>query len=381
MKKILVVYAKYGGGHLSAAKAIQNYIEKNYTDVQVEILDCVEQFNHTVNTITTGAYKQAAKSVPWAWKHIYYDSQKKVIAELSRGTYKVMSRKFYQYLKEFKPDVVVSTHFFGNQMVSSLKKHGKYDCKLVTVLTDFAPHRQWLIGNKYCDEYCVSNEELKQQLIEMKIPEWKINVTGIPLSDKFTNESLEKMRSIEGKKQICAENNLKPNKKLILFFGGGEFGLGKESTVQVLKSLCGHISKYQIVAVSGRNKKMHAEFLNLADEIGSEDLHVLEYTNQVPELMSMASLVVTKPGGLTSSESLASGLPIIIINPIPGQEEENAEFLEKNGAGYWIKKDDNIQATIDSLLLNEERLKAMSECANKLAKRNSSKDICDIIMK
>ena len=134
-------------------------------------------------------------------------------------------------------------------------------------------------------------------------------------------------------------------------------------------------------SISGRNKKMHSEFLKLAEEIENEDLHILEYTNQVPELMSMASMVVTKPGGLTSSESLAAGLPIIIINPIPGQEEENAEFLEKNGAGYWIRKDDDIQAAIDSLILNEDRLKSMSDCANKLAKRNSSKDICEIIMK
>ena len=106
---------------------------------------------------------------------------------------------------------------------------------------------------------------------------------------------------------------------------------------------------------------MNQEFIKLSEEIQNEDLHILKYTNDVPGLMHISSVVVTKPGGLTSSESLASHLPIIITNPIPGQEEENAEFLENSGAAVWIKKDDNIDEIINSILSDENKLEEMKE--------------------
>ena len=125
---------------------------------------------------------------------------------------------------------------------------------------------------------------------------------------------------------------------------------------------------------------MNDEFLKLYEQIQNEDLHVLKYSNDVPDLMHISSLVVTKPGGLTSSESLASHLPIIIINPIPGQEEENAEFLENSGAAIWIKKDDNIDEIISNILNDKEKLEEMKQKAIQIAKPNSTMDICQIIL-
>ena len=173
----------------------------------------------------------------------------------------------------------------------------------------------------------------------------------------------------------------KKNKKIILFFGGGEFGLGQKRTLEVLKSLTKHLDEYQIVAISGRNKKMNKEFLKLYNELKNEDLHILKYSNDVPELMHISSLVVTKPGGLTSSESLASHLPILISNPIPGQEEENAEFLENSGAAIWIKKSDNIDELINNTLKNESKLQEMKQKSTLIARPNSTKDICETILK
>ena len=112
----------------------------------------------------------------------------------------------------------------------------------------------------------------------------------------------------------------------------------------------------------------------------NEDLHVLKYTKDVPALMHIASLVVTKPGGLTSSESLASHLPILITNPIPGQEEENAEFLENSGAAVWIKREDDIDSVIDTVLNDENKLEIMKQNSIKIAKPNSTKDICHILL-
>ena len=118
----------------------------------------------------------------------------------------------------------------------------------------------------------------------------------------------------------------------------------------------------------------------LNSEIYVDKTGMLEYTNKVPELMAISNLVVSKPGGLTTSESLASNLPMIIINPIPGQEEENAEFLEENGVGIWIRKNDSAYEIFKDLFLNHEKLETMKKNTENLAKKHSTEDICKIIL-
>ena len=126
---------------------------------------------------------------------------------------------------------------------------------------------------------------------------------------------------------------------------------------------------------------MKENFEELVEETNSsETVKVLPYTNKVPELMSAADLVITKPGGLTTTESLASGLPIIVINPIPGQEEENAEFLEEHNVGIWLKKNDNIEEKLFDIFNNSEVLQKMKVNARLLAKKNSTAAICKILL-
>lgn len=374
MKRVLILYAKYGGGHLSAANSIQNFIEENYYfDTQVKSVDCVEYASPVLSGLTIEAYKDMAKKAPWAWKKVYYNSENGALSHISTDIAKKMARKLHTLFKEFLPDIVISTHPFATQMTSYLKEHENVDCKLATVLTDFAPHAQWLVGKDYCDLFFVSNDDMKTELInDYNIPGTKVFVTGIPLSDKFLDDF---------KEDECFDVlRLKKEKKVLLFFGGGEFGLGEKRTVKVLKSLANHLDEYQIVAISGRNKKMNNEFLKLYKKVKNDDLHIYKYTTNVPELMYISSLVVTKPGGLTSTESLASGLPMLIINPIPGQEEENARFLEKSGAAVWIKKDDDIDMIVDNLLKDTDKLEKMKENCLALSKRDSTKNICNIIL-
>lgn len=374
MKRVLVLYAKYGGGHLSAANSIQNFIEENYYfDTQVKSVDCVEYASPVLSGLTIEAYKDMAKKAPWAWKKVYYNSENGALSHISTDIAKKMARKLHTLFKEFLPDIVISTHPFATQMTSYLKEHENVDCKLATVLTDFAPHAQWLVGKDYCDLFFVSNDDMKTELTnDYNIPETKVFVTGIPLSDRFLDDF---------KEDECFDVlRLKKEKKVLLFFGGGEFGLGEKRTVKVLKSLANHLDEYQIVAISGRNKKMNNEFLKLYKKVKNDDLHIYKYTTNVPELMYISSLVVTKPGGLTSTESLASGLPMLIINPIPGQEEENARFLEKSGAAVWIKKDDDIDMIVDNLLKDTDKLEKMKENCLALSKRDSTKNICNIIL-
>lgn len=373
MKKILIFYGSYGGGHLSAANSIKEHLNEVNPNIEIKLIDCIQYVNKAINKLSTTAYNEMAKKAPWAWGKIYSSSQKGALAHFTTNSNKLMALKLKKLIKTENPDLIISTHPFSTQMCAFLKKRHAINVKLATILTDYAPHDQWLVFSEYCNYFFVAHEDMKKSLIRKGIDSNKIFATGIPLSNRFLMHY--------NKEEILNNLGLKPNKTTILFFAGGKFGLGKGNTDKILRTLAEQFSDIQVVAISGKNQKIKKEFNNIVLETDCEDsIKVLEYTNMVPQLMTISDLVITKPGGLTVTESLASGLPIIIINPIPGQEEENAEYLEKSQVGIWIKKEDNLQEILEELLKNKINLKNMKIRARLLAKKNSTKDICKILL-
>ena len=383
--KILIFYASYGGGHLNAAKSINDYIISNYPSYDVELIDCMKYVNKTIEKLTTAAYREMAKKAPWAWGKIYSDSQKGPLAHLSSRSNKIMAIKLLRLLREKQPDVIISTHPFGSQMCSYLKRKNKITAKIATIMTDFSPHDQWLVGHKFTDYFFVANDKMKNYLISKGIAENKVFVTGIPISNRFLKTY--------NKKEILDTYNLSEDKFTVLFFGGGEFGLGKTKTAEIFESFVQESlkEKIQIIAIAGKNPKMKASFKEIVSKYSvnttatnttdiTNNVKILEFTNQVPELMSISDLVVTKPGGLTTSESLASHLPILIINPIPGQEEENAEFLEDKGIAIWLRKNDDSKLIIENLLADNKKLNLMKENTKLLARPHSTETICKMIL-
>ena len=374
MKKVLIFYGSYGGGHLSAAKSITKYLEETYSSkIEVQMVDCIEYINKYINKVSTEAYKELAKKVPWAWKQVYKNSQNGPLSHISNTTNRLMSHKLNLLIQEYRPDLIISTHPFSTQMCAVLKKRKKISCKLATILTDFHIHAQWLVLSKYNDYFFVSNEQMKQDMIKENVDENKIFVTGIPVSERFTKEY--------NKQEIYKEFGLSPEKQTILFFAGGEFGLGRNTTFRVLKTFIRLFKELQIVAISGKNKKMNQKFQELVESTHSQSrVKVLEYTDKVPELMNIVMGVVTKPGGLTVTECLVSGLPMVIINPIPGQEEENAEFLVNNGIAIWLGKKDNFARKLKNLSRDTNRLEEMGKNAKKLSKPYATSEISKILV-
>ena len=373
MRKILIFYGSYGGGHLSAARSIKEYIDKNYKDTETYLVDCVEYINKTLNKVTTKAYSGMAKNAHWAWKKVYYSAENGPVAKVNDETQKLMSIKLNKLLQSYDPDLIISTHPFSSHMCAILKKKKKIKAKIATIITDYAPHSQWLMYPLYIDYFFVAHDGMKQDLILRGIKESQVKVTGIPLSNRFLLNY--------NKEKILSDFDLQSNKKTILFFAGGEQGFGKEKVFNMLKSIIEAFPSLQIIAISGKNEKMKQQFDELVEKTNSNcNVKVLEFTDKIPELMSVSDLVITKPGGLTTTESLASGLPIIVINPIPGQEQENAEFLESEGVAIWIKKDSNIEEELYKILNSPEKLHSMKIKARLLAKKNSTKDICNTLL-
>ena len=212
MKKFLIFYGSYGGGHLSAAKAIKSYIEKNCSDCLVEMVDCIEYINKIINKLTTTAYSEMAKKAPWAWKKVYYSAEKGILSKVSNTTNKLVSHKLEKLIRLFNPDLIISTHPFSSQMCTILKKKKRISCKIATVMTDFHIHNQWLINSDEMDYYFVANSKMKEDMMKLAIDSYKIFVTGIPVSERF----LENFK----KETIFNEFSLSTNKKTILFFAG-----------------------------------------------------------------------------------------------------------------------------------------------------------------
>lgn len=256
-------------------------------------------------------------------------------------------------------------------MCGILKSKGKLKIEVSTVMTDFKYHEQWLEKHEYLEKFFVSNEKMKQDLIEFGLKPEKVFAMGMPISQRF----LEKF----DKKKIQKEFGLKENLKTILFFAGGKMGLATKNIFEYMEILTkkAEAGEIQVIAISGKNPKVYKKFEEIAKN--KKNTKVLEFTNKVPELMSISDLCITKPGGITSSESLASNVPILAINPIPGQEEENAEYLEGIGCAIWLKKKQNMNEILNDVI-KDEKLQKLKENTAKQAKPNSAINICKKIL-
>lgn len=370
MKKVMILYASVGGGHFKAANGINNYINENYPDCKTELIDALKYTNKLVDSIVVNSYVNMARYSPKMWGEIYKFSEKQYsVANFSNAVQKILSKKLFKLFKDEHPDIVISTHPFITEMVASLKKHNKTSCKLCVIMTDYASHKFWEIKHEYIDMYFVANNEMKYSLINNGIFESKIHVTGIPVEPAFSREY--------NKEEIYKEFELSPNKRTFLIFGGGQFGMS--NIKDFFKAILNLNEDIQIVAIAGKGKKTKKLFEKLA-KTSDKTVQILGYTNKIPELMQIADFVVSKPGGLTTTEILVSQVPFIIINPVPGQEEENANFLTNNGAAVRIWDVSKALPFIEQFINDSFRIENMKAMQKHIAKPNSTKDIVEKIL-
>lgn len=362
-------------GHANAAKSLYEHISNNYDNVTVEMIDCVKYVNKAIEKVTTKAYKVTSENIPWVWGRVYKNSKKKTITSLTSKSNSFFAIKLLKLLRNKEPDLIISTHAFASQMCSYLKKKNKIHADLATILTDFKLHEQWLIGKKYVDTFFVSNELMKQNLIsDYSLNQDCIHVTGIPISPKFLKEY--------DRNEIINEFGLLPDKKNILFFVRGANNILSNRTNTLFTEVLTSSEDIQLIVVTGKNSEnISSKFEEIAIKNNSfSRLKLLEFTDKVAELMYISDLVITKPGGLTVSESLASNLPLLIINPFPGQEEENAVFLEESKVGVWLNKNDNVKEVIDALVFNEKNIELLQSNIKSISKPNASQSICTILL-
>ena len=372
---ILLFYASYGSGHLSAATAIEQYIRENYPDAKTLKIDCVEYINKSINKISTSAYKSIILKTPMLWGQVYKLLKNDTILDITQFSNRFMAKKIFTLFEDFEPDLVISCHPLGGQITSFLKSHKKTNCKLATVMTDFASHKQWLIGKDYTDYFFVSNIEMKTSLISEGIYPNKIYVSGIPISPNFYKNY--------DKENIYKSLNIVKNKKNIIFFGGGSLGLSSSSNIQaILTSLLQATDEsHQIIIISGKNQKLYNDFQKtINNTYHKSQIKLIDFTTELPELLPITSFVITKPGGLTITECISTNVPIILINPIPGQEKENAQYIADNKMGIWIKATKPTSEYFQEIFNDTKLIEEIKENQKKYSHINSTKNICDILI-
>lgn len=366
-KRVLLLYISVNSGHQKAALAIEKAI--NLLDPEVEILN-INSFNYTnplVERVINRTYLGVIKNRPEVWEYLY-DNPKvfRSLGKLRDLIHRFNSGKLKTLLDEFKPDVIACTQAFPCGMIADYKASFGLDVPLIGVLTDCYPHSYWFFDS--VDYYIVNSETATSKLVEHGIPREKIKIYGIPIDSKFAdNVDSDAVRKRLG---------LDVKKPTVLIMGGGQ-GLGP--IAELVNELSRISRPLQMIVISGSNKRLF-DWLERRRHSLKIKTVVYGFTNEIDELMSVSTLMVTKPGGLTISEALSKQLPIIILNPIPGQEAKNTEYLLNEGAA--VKADNAADAALltDMLLGHRSKLEQMRGNAQRIAKPRSSVDIAKLIL-
>ena len=374
MKKIIVISGSTGGGHVSAANSIQLYAEKMFSQkVQVIHIDVIKYMSPFFKKVYADTYIKMIKYFPSIFGFLYkitdHEKNKKVIlSEMRYHFEEFFSKKFKKVIKKYNPDYIIFTHFLPAEHLNKTVLKNKYANKYAVVVTDFDVHSLWVQENM--DLFFVANEESALRLASKGIDKNKIYVTGIPIAPEFAEQY--------DKEKIKAELSLSPKLDTVLLMTGA-YGIGRVDffTEHLFESID---KEFQLIALTGKNEKL-AESLEKIEAKYPGKIKTVGFTNEVYKYMAACAFAVTKTGGLTTSECLAMGLPIITLNPIPGQEGKNTSYLLENGAA--LKTDDVLGLTyrVQKLLNDKELLARMQENARRIANPNAAENILNIVLK
>ena len=385
---------------MSAANALKDYINSNGSEAVV--IDAIEYISPLLNKTVTEVYEYVATKNPIIWKMMYKSSNKKSVNSIIGKTNSLISNKLIPLLESLNPDIIVTTHPFTTEMISKLKKHKKTDIPLICIMTDYAPHRTWI--NPYVDAYIVANENMITPMIKMDVESDKIFPFGIPVDDAFF--------STQNREELIKELNLKSNIPTILIMAGS---CGLTNIEKIYNELQSIKQDFQIIIITGKNKKLYENMQNVisgkktgirnrilakisekAPELKRmrsikryqnqaennkypKNTQLIYFTDEVEKYMSVSDLILTKPGGLTVSEALACNLPMALYDAIPGQEEENANFLVSNNMAVKLNSSDDISKTVSDLISDPEKLRAMKYNCTNFDKSDSLKNIFNLM--
>ena len=365
-RRILVLSASVGAGHLRAAEAVEAAARELDPDAVVKHIDVLTLTNKLFRQLYGRAYLDLVNKLPHALGYFYdlmdqEPSPSRKSDRLRQLVQKLNLGKFLHLLSTDAWDVVINTHFLPAEIIAGLKREGKFAAPQLTVVTDFESHRLW--ANEPCEHYFTATTEAALALRRWGVPPSATSITGIPVHPVFSRP--------ENRAECRARQGLSADRPVILQLAGG-FGVGPIE--QIFCTILNVETPLELVIVCGKNTELKSQ-LDRCPVPPQHRAKVLGFTDQMDELMCAADIVVSKPGGLTTSEILARGAALVIINPIPGQESRNSDYLLENGAAVKASGTATLAYKLGMLLENPERLARIKSNAARLGHPRAAYDV------
>lgn len=418
--RILILTASTGGGHKRASAALKNYICEHDSAAVVKIVDAFEYLGPLINKTISEGYHYLATKTPKIYGHAYrFSDNESILNSFVSKANSQMSIKLLPLIAEFRPDAIVTCHPFVTKMMGVLKSKKYITTPVIAIITDFAGHRAYI--DDYVDQYVVANDDMiAEMVVKYNVDRRKVHPLGIPIFSSFYEEP--------DKEKILSELGFTPDLPVLLIMAGS---FGVTDILQIYENLIDMETPYQIIVITGKNKRLHEAF----EKMLNKDISEFEYTDyeegnskkysklsemseqlsdiadqlkdiineisfvnkytrtttatkptklfyfvdNVQDYMHVSDLIITKPGGLTVSESLATNLPLAIFRAFPGQEEDNADYLVRHNIAITINKGRAGAQQINSLIKDADRLSAMKENCRRYSKRQSAENIYQLI--
>ena len=366
--RILIATVTAGAGHVQAAAALEEAWHGLCPRDALQRLDVLSFTPRLYRKVYVDGYVKIIEHAPELYAHMFKKTDNpllvKKLTRFRRTVAHLTTNKFVRQLRKFKPDAVLCTHYLPLEILASLRVKAKQPLNPMTVsiITDFEAHALWMEAG--VDLYCVAAEETKARLVARGAADDKVVVTGIPVSAKFST-------AVDAP-AIRKRMGLRDDLPVLLVLGGG-FGIGP--VAQILSQIDKLAQTAQVVVVCGRNDKLRRD---LAVQEYRQPMHILGFVTNMQDLMAISDLIISKPGGLTTSEALAMGKPIFVLNPIPGQEAANSDFLLEHGAAAKANRVEDLPYRLEKLL-GSSKLFEMAAAARQLARPDAAVQICEAV--
>jgi processive 1,2-diacylglycerol beta-glucosyltransferase len=371
-RRVLILSVSAGTGHTRAAEALEKVFRQQPGVGEVRNVDSLRFTNKLFRDFYSKLYIQLVQKAPTVLGWVYKNSDEPWKTDRMRLMLdRLNTGPLERFIAKFKPDITVCTHFLPAEIISYLINKGKLNARLSIVVTDLDVHAMWLCRTFH--RYFVALEESKIHLQTLGLPADNITVSGIPIDPLFGQQ--------EDRVALRIAAGFDPNRPVFLISAGA---LGVSPAAGVLDSLARLKHPAQAIVVCGRNEELKADLQRQASAIEASTpgltFHVLGYTNEMHRWMQMSDLYIGKPGGLTTAECLASGLPMIIVAPIPGQEDRNSDHLLEKGIALKCNEFTTLPYKIDNLLDDPHQLTSMRERALSYSRPHAAETIVDTLL-
>jgi processive 1,2-diacylglycerol beta-glucosyltransferase len=372
-RKVLILSVSAGTGHTKAAEALEKVFRQQPGVGEIRNVDALRFTNKLFRDFYSKLYIQLVHKAPTILGFVYRNSDEPWKTDRMRLMLdRLNTRALERFIAKFKPDITVCTHFLPAEIISYLISKGKLNARLSIVVTDLDVHAMWLCRTFH--RYFVALEEAKIHLQVLGFPGDNITVSGIPIDPVFSQPPGDRAA-------LRQEAGFDIHRPLFLVSGGA---LGVSPAAGVIEALSRLRRPAQAIVVCGKNAELRADLEKQAAAVQANvpglTIRVIGYTNEMHKWMQMSDLFIGKPGGLTTAECLACGLPMVIVSPIPGQEERNSDQLLEKGIAIKSNEFTTLAYKLDALLDDPARLQAMREKALQFGRPDAAETIVDTLL-